>query len=180
MAAGHYQEAEGVLRTLWRRQRELLGDRHPDVALAANNLAATLFHLKRFDEAAALYRDALEIQTEVHGRRHMKTVATLCNLADLEARGFGDDRAARGLYEEALALRREMVEPTSPELVTPLMRLGQIERRQGRPERAARYLEEAVAILEATGGSASPATASRLDEARSLLRATRGVTRPSG
>ncbi|MEM1182953.1 MAG: serine/threonine-protein kinase [Acidobacteriota bacterium] len=169
LTSGEYAAAEPVLKDLLDRQKQLLGPNHPDVALAANNLAAAYYHLKRWDDAEPLYRQALRIQRQHYGDRHARSVATLLNLADLEADGRGDDDAARRFFEEAIDSRRHLAGDGHPSLLFPLLSLGELELRQDRPEIAERHLRAALEILDPSRTSPSAVDEWQRAEARSLL-----------
>ena len=54
-------------------RQELLGDRHPSVATSLNNLAALRYNQNRYDEAEALFLQALAIFESVLGSNHPNT-----------------------------------------------------------------------------------------------------------
>ena len=70
---GRYEEAEPLYKQALSLKQELLGDRHPSVAISLNNLAVLRYHQNRYDEAEALLLQALEIWESVLGSNHPNT-----------------------------------------------------------------------------------------------------------
>ena len=64
-------------------RQELLGDRHPHVATSLNNLAVLRSNQNRYDEAEALFLQALEIRESVLGSNHPNTQDTKNSIAYL-------------------------------------------------------------------------------------------------
>jgi tetratricopeptide (TPR) repeat protein len=64
-------------------RKDLLGDRHPDVANSLNNLAALYCYQNRFTEAEPLLLQALEIRQQVLGNTHPHTLNTQQSLENL-------------------------------------------------------------------------------------------------
>jgi tetratricopeptide (TPR) repeat protein len=54
-------------------RKDLLGDRHPDVALSLNNLAYLYKSQGRYDAAEPLYIDAVELFADLLGENHPNT-----------------------------------------------------------------------------------------------------------
>lgn len=63
-----------------------------------NNMAICLMKLKKFEEAKALYENALNIMATAHNREPEMAV-TYCNLADLEAAEHGLEQAQEKIDE---------------------------------------------------------------------------------
>ena len=53
----------------------LLGEEHRDTLISVNNLAATLFKLKRFEEAKSLLRKIMPVARRVLGENYELTIA---------------------------------------------------------------------------------------------------------
>ncbi|CCI37966.1 hypothetical protein MICAK_3720004 [Microcystis aeruginosa PCC 9701] len=60
-------------------KKRLLGDNHPDVATSLNNLAALYDSQGRYTEAEPLYREAINIATQVLGDNHPHTQTIMEN-----------------------------------------------------------------------------------------------------
>ena len=58
-------------------RKDLLGDRHPDVATSLNNLALLYCYQNRYDDAKLLFLQALEIRRSILGREHPDTQNTI-------------------------------------------------------------------------------------------------------
>jgi tetratricopeptide (TPR) repeat protein len=119
-AQGRYDEAEPLYRQALELRRELLGERHPDVATSLNNLAGLYRAQGRYDEAEPLYRQALELSRELLGERHPDVATSLNNLAYLyQSQGRYDE--AEPLYRQALELSRELLGSAIPRLLAALI-----------------------------------------------------------
>jgi tetratricopeptide (TPR) repeat protein len=79
---GAYERAADHLRAALGVRREVLGDRHPDVAATLHALADVLQEQASYEQAEALYREALEIRRAAFGREHPAVAASLNDLAD--------------------------------------------------------------------------------------------------
>jgi tetratricopeptide (TPR) repeat protein len=93
---GLYNEAEPLYQQALDLRRELLGERHPDVATSLNNLALLYDNQGRYDEAEPLYIQALNLRRELLGERHPDVAGSLFSLGAL--------RYNQGRYPEALDL----------------------------------------------------------------------------
>ncbi|MEB3291352.1 MAG: CHAT domain-containing protein, partial [Leptolyngbya sp.] len=80
-AQGRYGEAEPLYQESLAIRRELLGDRHPNVATSLNNLALLYQAQGRYGEAEPLYQESLAIRREQWGDRHPDVANSLNNLA---------------------------------------------------------------------------------------------------
>ncbi len=60
--------------------KELLGDKHPDVALSLNNLALLYDNQGRYEAAEPLYLEALKIFERILGADHPSTKVVQGNL----------------------------------------------------------------------------------------------------
>jgi serine/threonine-protein kinase len=105
-------------------RRRLLGDRHPDVGLSINNLAATLYWLGEYERAVPLLREALGIWLEAYGEQASVTATVRHNLGQSLLDG-GDAAAARPELERALAIREARNRPDDPEVALTRTTLGQ-------------------------------------------------------
>ena len=77
---GHYGLAEPLYCQALDLYRELLGDRHPDVATSLNNLAELYRVQGRYKAAEPLYLEALAILAEAVGTDHPNAQTVLGNL----------------------------------------------------------------------------------------------------
>ncbi|NJN74452.1 MAG: tetratricopeptide repeat protein [Limnothrix sp. RL_2_0] len=70
---GKYEAAEPLYIDALQMTKELLGDRHPDVALSMNNLAWLYRNREQYARAMPLYEQAFDIRLEVLGANHPYT-----------------------------------------------------------------------------------------------------------
>jgi tetratricopeptide (TPR) repeat protein len=107
-------EAEALLRAALPRLRRRLG-RHPEVAVALNNLGAIAQRRGELRAAEACYREALEIKEEVVGPRSPTLAVALNNLATI-LRRLGLVVEAVATYDRAIELLDGVVEDDHPTL----------------------------------------------------------------
>ncbi|MHC4787370.1 MAG: tetratricopeptide repeat protein, partial [Planctomycetota bacterium] len=130
----------------------VLGNEHPQVAIVLSNLASLLRAMEQYDESAAMYLEALEINQKAHGYDHPAVAITLIRLAKLwEA--TGDDKSAESLYRQALDMQRKLVGEEHLHVGITSGNLATLLRRQGRFGEAEPLLKEAVRILSARLGA---------------------------
>ncbi|MDD1434838.1 tetratricopeptide repeat protein [Dolichospermum sp. ST_sed6] len=70
---GKYDEAEPLYQQALSLRRELLGDRHPDVADSLSNLAALYYNTQRYSEALQSIQLAIQIYEQTLGTDHPTT-----------------------------------------------------------------------------------------------------------
>ncbi|HSJ64809.1 MAG TPA: serine/threonine-protein kinase [Gemmatimonadaceae bacterium] len=141
---GRYDRAEPLL-TRAVAEYEAIPDAPPlDRAGALTSIANLHFDLRRYEEAAAPTRAALEIQRRELGPSHPDVLTSLGNLATLTARA-GDLDSALALHAQVLALRRELG-PDEPSIAVTLNNMGSILLNAGRHAEAEPYLREALEV----------------------------------
>ncbi len=82
---GEHQKAIAYLEQALAIDREVYGERHPDVATGLNNLGAAWDDLGEHQKAIAYYEQALEIFTAVYGPEHPSTRTVQSNLDGITA-----------------------------------------------------------------------------------------------
>jgi tetratricopeptide (TPR) repeat protein/CHAT domain-containing protein len=120
------------------RQR-VLGDRHPDVAQALNNLGAISGWLAP-EEAESLLQEALSIKRARFGEDHPEVAETLNNLA-YHHQGRAEYAKAQTLFEQALEIRRKSG-GDDPDTAMTLTSLGAVLALRGDTQRALAAMEE--------------------------------------
>jgi serine/threonine protein kinase/Tfp pilus assembly protein PilF len=139
---GRYDRAESLL-TRAIAEYDMLPDAPPlDRAGALTSIANMHFDLRRFAEAEAPTREALEIQRRELGPSHADVLTSLGNLATLTARA-GDLDSALALHAQVLAIRRDMG-PDEPSVSVTLNNMGSILLNAERYAEAEQYLREAL------------------------------------
>ena len=184
---GDHDEAEGLLAEALEIFRRL-GDEHPEVPSAMNNLSlAVAAHDP--ERAEELLRAALELQRGRYQEARPSLADSVENLAHLLHRR-GRYEEAEPLYEEALELRHEVHGPRHPRIAGTLDKLASMRTTQGRLEEAEQLYRHALEMLLAMLGDAHAETAhtmtslgqvllhrGQLDEAEEMFTRSLDVTR---
>ncbi len=148
---GDLDEAERLHREALAVNRQLRGERHPDVAINLFNLARV--HQRRHDYAGAqpLFEEVLAIDSEIYGPDHPEVATDLTLLANnlqiLNQLDRADEQFAR-----ALAIFRAKLEPGHHRIATTLQGIGQLRFAQGRFAEAETLLREALELRRARVG----------------------------
>jgi serine/threonine-protein kinase len=141
---GRYDRAEPLL-TRAIAEYEVLPEAPPlERAGALTSMANLHFDLRRYEQATAPTREALEIQRRELGPRHPDVLTSLGNLATLTARA-GDLDSALALHGQVLALRRQLG-PDEPSIAVTLNNMGSILLNAERHAEAEPYLREALEV----------------------------------
>ncbi|MEZ4383837.1 MAG: tetratricopeptide repeat protein [Nannocystaceae bacterium] len=151
--------------------RELLGAKHPRVAIALNNLGELALRQGAFAEADAAYREAREILVAALGPRHPNVGVVENNLGDVAIERREHD-AAIDHYERARAIFTATIGEGTPPLAYPLTGLAEAKLARGEVEGARALLEEALPLRE--GGSPQDLAHTRFALARALVADDRG------
>jgi tetratricopeptide (TPR) repeat protein/predicted Ser/Thr protein kinase len=117
------KEAEPLLRESLAIRRQLLGDRHRDVAWVLNALGSLLQRAGQLDEGERVMREALAIRREVLGADDPDTHSTMNNLGMI-LRGKGDVAGAAPMLQEALELRRKTLGNDHPDVVIQMVNVA--------------------------------------------------------
>jgi tetratricopeptide (TPR) repeat protein len=158
---GRYAIAEPIFEKGLQLTREMLGDRHPDVATSLNNLAGLYDSQGRYEEAEPLYLEAMQLRRELLGDRHPDVATSLNNLAALyDSQGRYEE--AEPLYLEAMQLRRELLGGRHPSVATSLNNLALLYASQGRYKEAGLLYLEAIQLRRELLGNRHPSVAGSL------------------
>lgn len=187
--AGRYGEAEAAARRLVERQRQIVGERHPDYGTALSNHGLLLQKLGRLDEAEPLLRQSLEVRREALGDLHPHYAASLNHLAEL-LQLRGNLAAAEPLLRQALEIRGAALGERHPDYATGLTSLALLLHRKGDLPAAEPLLRQALTVRREALGERHPQYATALanvamvlqrrkalDEAEPLLRQALEVRR---
>jgi CHAT domain-containing protein/Tfp pilus assembly protein PilF len=142
--------------------QELLGDKHPDTALALNNLAGLYLSQGNFANAASLYEKALAIRKEILGEKHPDTAASLNSIGFLNY-SKGDYATAELFYKQALATRKEILGEKHPDTIRSLNNLATSFDKQGNYAAAEPLYKKALEIRKEVLGEKHPETALSLN-----------------
>lgn len=122
---GRYGEGTSLCGRCLELRREVLGPRHPDVALSLHDLGT--FHAVRghLAESEALLREALRLRMVIHGPRHHGVAETLRFLGEVL---FEDGRyeEAQDFLVRALELRRATMGDVNEYVRRDLLEIAQI------------------------------------------------------
>jgi non-specific serine/threonine protein kinase/serine/threonine-protein kinase len=165
---GLYDDALPLLDDAIEVRRQELGPEHPEVASAANDLAAVYLKMEQPDVAAPLLDEALAIQ-ERAGIEDAELAKTLNHLGYVAARKRDYPRA-RELWERALAIRERVLGVDSPEAAMMHGNLSLLYASLDEPERARAAIDRAIAIRERVLGEDHPLVASSYQKKAVLLR----------
>ncbi|HHH49717.1 MAG TPA: serine/threonine protein kinase [Saprospiraceae bacterium] len=78
-----YTQAIKYAKSVIQLREKLLGDKHPDLALAYDNLSFIYYRAKKFDKCIALNLKALSIYSNSIGKNNIEYATTLANRASL-------------------------------------------------------------------------------------------------
>ncbi|WP_412070577.1 tetratricopeptide repeat protein [Rubrivirga sp. IMCC43871] len=169
-AAGRVEEAETALTLAAAGLERELGEEHPDVALALNNLG--LFHFGRGDSerAEGPLRRALAIREAILGEEHPDLAESVNNVAGVHHER-GDYLAARPLLERAFEIREASLGAVHPDVAAAAINLGVLLSRLGDNARARPLLERALSIWEeqSQDGAGTPLVAVAADNLAMVL-----------
>ena len=155
------KEAEPLLRESLATRRELLGEKHRDVAAILNALGSLLQRAGRPDEAEPIMREALAIRREVLGPADPDVASTLNNLGMI-LRAKGDLATAAPMLLEALELRRQSLGADHPDVVIQTVNAAIVLVDLGDYTRAEKHAREALATRRRILGPEHPAVANTL------------------
>ncbi len=144
---GRYTEAEPLYRQALAIYKELLPEKHPDVAGTLSNLASLYQDQGRYTEAESLYRQALAMNQELFGPKHPDVAESLGNLADLYFRQ-GRYTDAEPLYRQSLAMFQEIFGPKHSSVAASLNNLANFYLSQGRYTEAESFYLQALAMYK--------------------------------
>lgn len=166
---GRFDEAQPLLERGLDVRREILGERHPDVAQSMDHLA--LLHEKRgeYEEAERLNRTALSLRRALHGTEHPDVAESLNRLAGLLMHR-GVFAEAEPLYRESLAIRQRLLGDEHSEVAVSRSDLALLLNRRGQFEEAETLARRALAVhRRAYDGKPHPNVAATLSVLGTIL-----------
>jgi tetratricopeptide (TPR) repeat protein len=129
--------------------------RHPDLAQTLNNHGNLLLLLRRYDEAAVRFEEAIEIVTETLGPEHPLLPAFLDGLAGARL-AQGDTSRARALVTRALETLERSQGPNHVDRANLFCRLGAVELAERHTREALDLYSRAIEIWERALGREAP------------------------
>jgi Tetratricopeptide repeat/NB-ARC domain len=137
---GHFSQSKVLVERIVDRNREDLGDDHPETLAWTNNLAQVLHNLGDREGARKLHQLASTGFRSVLGDDHPATLVSMDGLA-LALRFLGDFDGAHRLHEKALAGFRRVLGDDDPATLVSMNNVAEIRRHRG-DLRGARGLHE--------------------------------------
>ncbi len=148
LASAHYYQEDSAAAVRFFRQalemRRRVGQEPAAIARGLSNLASALKQQGSWDEAAALYGEALAIREELFGARDPELAASLYALGALDFER-GDLRPAEALLRRALAIRIDALGERHTRVATLESSLGRVLLARGAPEEAEQLQRRALA-----------------------------------
>jgi len=142
--------------------REIYGEKHPDVATDFSHLGLAWADLGDFKKAVEYLEKALNIDREIYGEKHFDVAARFNNLGTVWY-DLGDFRKAAEYYEKAFNIGREIYGEKHPDVATMLNNLGSAWADLGDFKKAIEYYEKALNIGREIYGEKHPDVAIRLN-----------------
>jgi len=132
---GHYDTSESLNQRALTMDRQLYGDRHPNVAEDMVNLGAIQYERGNYKEAERYDRQALDIIRSFFGSDHPETASLMTSLGRALV---AQDRLgeASDMLQQALGVEERVYGKVHPRVASTLSDLGKIAQRQGRLDEA--------------------------------------------
>jgi len=159
---GMLSVAEPHLQRALELRRKALGEEHPDVAQAMNQLGLLNWRQGRLDQAEPLFRKAHEMGQRLLGRDHPDTLAYEMNLASLY-RSQGRYQEAEPLYERNLESKRRVLGAEHPATLETMGNLANHYQETGRYEKAEALHRQVVDSAGRIHGEKAPLTISAMN-----------------
>jgi serine/threonine-protein kinase len=148
---GHYDVSDSLNRRVLPVYREIYGERHPRVADALLNLAATAFDRGNNADAERLDRQALDITTSFNGPDSYQAADVMTILGRVLVREKRLDESA-SLLQQALAIRERVYGKMHPSVASTLNELGNVAVRRNQLDEAERNFRRMLDIYHAAYG----------------------------
>jgi len=161
--------ARATLEEALAMRRQVLGDKHPEVAVTESELGRVLSDQGHLAQAESHFRTALAIRTQVLGPADHETATSMSDLGIL-LRTKGDLAASEALLRQTLVVTRNTRGPMHPDVGTAISNLALTLNERGNPVAAEAMLREALAIGRASLGKNHPDIAQRLINLAGALR----------
>jgi tetratricopeptide (TPR) repeat protein len=168
---GRLGEAEALIRRVIEIDEKRLGENHPDLASAVNNLGQLLQYINRLSEAEPLMRRALAIDEQSFGPNHPNVGRDLNNLATL-LQTTNRLSEAEALMRRGLAIDELNYGADHPMFATHLNNLASLFLDTNRLAEAEPLMRRVLEILETSFGRDHPDVGRALNNLAHLLRST--------
>jgi tetratricopeptide (TPR) repeat protein len=129
-------------------QRKLRGSSpHPALAEAINDLASMLEDNNQYDQAEALFNEALAMMRRLYGNKHPYIATALTNLALLSMKK-GDLARSEATYREVLAMQRELLGDNHPDVAETLSKISFVQYERGNKREGLATLRESLQMYQ--------------------------------
>ena len=133
--AGHLDISNSLNQRVLIMDRQLYGDRHPNVAEDLINLGAIQTEWGHYAETERDYWQALDIIQNFYGKDHPETASVMTVLGrSLVAQGKYDEAA--DMLRESLGIQERVYGPVHPRVASALGELGKVAMQQGKLDEA--------------------------------------------
>jgi len=133
--AGHLDVSNSLNLRVVAMDRQLYGERHPNVAEDLINLGAIQTEWGHYAETERYYRQALDIIQSFYGKDHPETASTMTLLGrSLNAQGRFSESS--DMLREALAIQERVYGQLHPRVASALGELGKVAMQQGKLDEA--------------------------------------------
>jgi eukaryotic-like serine/threonine-protein kinase len=133
--AGHLDISNSLNLRVVAMDRQLYGDRHPNVAEDLINLGAIQTEWGHYAETERYYRQALDIIQNFYGKDHPETASVMTILGrSLNAQGRFNEAA--DMLREALGIQERVYGKVHPRVASALGELGKVAMQQGKLDEA--------------------------------------------
>ncbi len=167
---GLYEKMAEMARERVQLGRTQLGQEHPAVGDALNQLGNALTWLGQTTEAEAFIMEGLQMRRKLLGNETVEVASSLGTLAGLLYQ-TGKPAQAETYFREALALRRKLQGNEAPDVATTLHNLANALHEQGKDAEAENTHREALALRTKLFGNDHPQVAWSLNSLALVLHA---------
>ncbi len=154
-AISYYEQALSI-------DKEVYGEKHPNVAIRLSNIGGAWHALGDSKKAISYYEQALSIDKEVYGERHPNVARDLNNIGEAW-NALGDSKKAISYLEQALAIDKEVYGERHPNVARDLNNIGGVWNALGDSNKAISYLEQALSVSKELYGERHPNVATTLN-----------------
>jgi tetratricopeptide (TPR) repeat protein len=156
--AGMYAKCLKLHETCLNIRRVELGERHPEVATAINNIGFAHYLGGEYGEAERVLLDAIAMRRELLGGEHPQLATSINNLA-LVYMAEGDKEEAEALLQQALVIREAAFGGSHEKVAATLNMLGRLMVERGEFDGGEALYRRTRDIFAASMGAGHPFTA---------------------
>ena len=155
---GQFEQAQELIEGVLADMVAYLGEEHPEIAIARNNLAVVFARMGQLDRAQQEVEKAIAIYQATLGEGHAKVAETQVTLAGI-MQSAGHDEEARTVLELALAQQVDKLGEDHPKVAVTHNNLGGVYSALEEYEKAEASHRAALRIRETAFGPQHPVTA---------------------